>query len=151
MVETPKSRVFNRPVILPHQPLVGISVACAKDAAYRECIMRLSRRHSSLLAIILGLLACRPPRAAQPLEIANPGAEFEVLLNGCSSTGATGRRFGPSVRTALLWSSERVHTATYFPCSATIDAVRGTERHSIYRVSRTRDGVYKEELLHTKP
>jgi hypothetical protein len=114
-------------------------------------MMLLSRRHLSSLGIAFGLLACRPPRAAQPLEVANPGAEFEVQLTGCSTTGISGKRFGPSVRTALLWSSERVHTATYFPCAATIHAVRGTERHAIYRVSRTRDGVYREELLHTTP
>jgi len=76
---------------------------------------------------------------------------FEVQLSGCSTTGVTGRRFGPNVRTALLWSSERIHTAAYLPCTATIEAVRGTERRAIYRVSRTRDGAYVEELLHAKP
>jgi hypothetical protein len=96
-------------------------------------------------------LGCHPPRAAHPLQVANPGAKFEVQLSGCSTVGATGRRFGPDVRSALLWSSERVHTAAYLPCAATIHAVRGGQRTAVYRVSRARDGAYTEELLHPQP
>jgi hypothetical protein len=103
------------------------------------------------LGAATGMLACRAPRAAHPLEVANRGAMFEVRLNGCSTRGATGRRFGADVRTALLWSSERVHTASYLPCTATIDAVSGSERHVIYRVFRTRDGPYVEELVRRQP
>jgi hypothetical protein len=94
------------------------------------------------------LAGCRPNRAAHPLELANKGAEFEVRLTGCSTTGVTGRRFGPNVRTALLWAGERVHTASYLPCTAIIDAVRGPERHAVYRMSRSREGGYVEALVH---
>jgi hypothetical protein len=96
----------------------------------------------------LSLLACRPHRAAHPLEVANEGAEFEVRLSGCSTTDAVGRRFGTNIRTALLWSSEVVHAASYLPCTATIEAVRGTRRHAVYRISRSRDGAYVERLVH---
>ena len=99
------------------------------------------------IAALITLVACHPRRAAQPLAAANPGATFEVHLTGCSNTEAAGRRFGHDVRAALLWSSERVHTASYFPCTATMDAVRGTDRHTIYRITRGRDGSYREELV----
>jgi hypothetical protein len=96
-------------------------------------------------------LGCHQPRAAHPLKIANPGATFEVQLSGCSTTGPTGRRFGQDVRSAVLWSTERVQTAAYLPCTATIHAVRGGQRAAVYRVSRTRAGAYTEELLHPQP
>lgn len=107
----------------------------------------------SWLAFVAGFVAfgCRPPRAAHPLEIANAGAVFEVELSGCFTSGATGRRFGPDVRAALLWTSERVHTAGYLPCTATVRAVCGGQRTAVYRVSRARDGAYSEELLHPQP
>jgi len=110
-------------------------------------------RYLSWLPVVAGFVAlgCRPPRAAHPLEIANPGAAFEVELSGCFASGATGRRFGPDVRAALLWSSERVHTAVYLPCTATIWAVRGGQRTAVYRVSRSRAGAYTEEMLHPQP
>jgi hypothetical protein len=110
-------------------------------------------RHLSRLPVFGALVAfgCRPPRAAHPLQVANPGATFEVLLSGCSTIGAAGRRFGPDVRSALLWSSERVHTAGYLPCTATIQAVRGGQRTAVYQFSRTRDGAYTEALLHPRP
>jgi hypothetical protein len=112
-----------------------------------DCFMR--SRYVSLLpalAVALGGTACRP-RAAHPVALANPGATFEVRLTGCGSVGVTGRRFGHDAKAAVLWSSERVQTAPALPCAATIDAVRGTERHAAYRVSRTRDGGYTEQLL----
>jgi hypothetical protein len=110
-------------------------------------------RHLPRLAVFSALVAlgCRAPGAAHRLQVANPGAAFDVELSGCGTTGATGRRFGPDVRTALLWSSERVHTAAYLPCTATIQAVRGAQRTAVYRFSRTRDGAYREELLHPQP
>jgi hypothetical protein len=97
------------------------------------------------------LLGCRSSRVAHPLEAANPGATFEVRLSGCTTTGELAQRFGSSLRTALLWSSERVHSARYFPCTATIDAVTGAERHAIYRVSTRRDGSYVEQVLPRAP
>jgi hypothetical protein len=103
-------------------------------------------RYPCVVAVV-ALVACHPHRAEHPLAVANQGATFEVRLSGCSSTDI-GRRFGHDVRTALLWSSERVHTASYLPCTATMDAVRGNERHTIYRVTRGRDGSYREELVH---
>jgi hypothetical protein len=110
-------------------------------------------RHLSRLPVFGALVAleCHPPRAAHPLQVANAGATFEVELNGCFTTGPTGRRFGPDVRAALVWSSERVHTAGYLPCTATIRAVRAGQRTAVYRVSRTRDGAYTEEMLHPQP
>jgi hypothetical protein len=98
-----------------------------------------------------GQVACQPRRAVHPLHAANPDATFEVRVSGCSAPGASARQFGRSFRTALLWSSERVHTATYLPCRATIDAVRGSERHAIYRLSRERDGRYVEEIVRSEP
>src|SRR4029453_12409308 len=94
---------------------------------------------------------CRPPPAARSIEVANPGARFDGEISGCSTIGATGRRFGPDVRSAFLWSTERVHTATYLPCTATMHAVRGGQRTAVYRVSRTRDGVYRKEPLPRQP
>jgi hypothetical protein len=106
-------------------------------------------RFASVLALAVLLVggSCRGPRHAHPLKAENPGATFEVLLSGCSNTGVTGRQFGSDARTALLWSSERVHSATYLPCSATIQAVRGNKRHAVYRISRSRDGAYVEQLV----
>jgi hypothetical protein len=110
-------------------------------------------RHFSWLPVLGGLVAvgCHPPPAAHALQVANPGATFEVLLSGCSTIGATGKRFGPDVRSALLWSSERVHAAGYLPCTATIHAVRGAQRTAVYRFSRTREGAYTEQLLQPQP
>jgi hypothetical protein len=110
-------------------------------------------RYLSRLPVVASFVAlgCRPPAAAHSIDVANPGATFDVELSGCSTIGATGRRFGPDVRTAFLWSNERVHTATYLPCTATMHAVRGGQRTAVYRVSRTRDGAYREELLHPQP
>jgi hypothetical protein len=110
------------------------------------------RRHVWVyIASTLVLVACQTSRRKHPLELANPGATFEVRLAGCMSPGENTRRFGSRVRTALLWSSERVHNATYLPCTATIEAVTAAERHAIYRVSRTRDGAYVEQLLRRMP
>jgi hypothetical protein len=120
----------------------------------RSHIGRVHVLRIGLAAVIMagaGQLACRPPRAVHPLQTANPGASFEVRVSGCTGPGANVRRFGKSLRTAMLWSSERVHTATYLPCRATIDAVSGTERHAIYRVSRERDGGYVEEMVRPRP
>jgi hypothetical protein len=114
-------------------------------------ILPVSRRFVLAVVAAVGLLACRPPPAAYPIAAANRGATFEVRLTGCSTVGAAGRRFGPNLRAALLWSSERVHTGSLLPCTATIDAVRGSDRHAVYRVSRTRDGAYVEELVHRQP
>jgi hypothetical protein len=109
------------------------------------------QRRWACVAVGAALLACQSRRGPDPLEVANPGASFEVRLSGCTSRGESARRFGSSVHTALLWSRERVHNATYFPCAATIDAVTGIERHAIYRVSRTRDGPYTEQLVPRAP
>src|SRR5687767_9777774 len=103
-----------------------------------------SRRLWACIAASAVVLACGSPRAPHPLEIANPGATFEVRLSRCTSPGESAKRFGSSFRTARLWSSERVHNATYLPCTATIHAVSGLERHAIYRFSRARDGSYVE-------
>jgi len=106
-------------------------------------------RYAWLLTGTLTLsLACRPHRAADPLELANTGAVFDVRLNGCTTTDPVGRRFGTNIRTALLWSSEVVHTASYLPCTATIEAVRDGQRRTVYRFSRSRDGAYVETLVH---
>ena len=127
----------------------------ASRPAAQVCSLTRMRSRTPFLALALvlsiGVPGCRGPRAAHPLKVANPDATFEVELSGCNTTGVSGRRFGPNVRTALLWSHERVHTATYLPCTATIAAVRGNERHAVYRVSRTRDGAYVEQLLHRQP
>jgi hypothetical protein len=97
------------------------------------------------------VVACRPHRAPHPLEVANPGATFDVRLSGCTTTGETARRFGSNLRTALLWSSEQVHNARYFPCTATIEAVTAGQHRAIYRVSRSRDGPYVEQIIPRVP
>jgi hypothetical protein len=110
-----------------------------------------SRHIRAYIAASVVLLGCQSSRRRHPLEVANPGATFEVRLTGCTSTGENTRRFGSRVRTAMLWSSERVHNATYIPCTATIEAVTAAERHAIYRVSRTRDGAFVEQLIPRMP
>ena len=52
---------------------------------------------------------------------------------------------------ASVRECERVHTASYLPCTAAMDAVRGTERHTIYRLTRGRDGSYLEDMVHQAP
>ena len=101
----------------------------------------------SIVACV-SMAACRPHPAEHPLEIANRGAQFDVRLSGCNTTDPVGRRFGSNIRPALLWSSEVVHTASYLPCTANIQAVRGTHAQTIYRISRSRDGAYVERLVH---
>jgi len=108
-----------------------------------------TRRVRACVAAGAVLLACH--RSPHPLETTNPHASYEVRLSRCESTGESAKRFGSSFRTALLWSSERVHNARYFPCTATIDAVTGLERHAIYRISLTRDGSYVEQIVPRAP
>jgi hypothetical protein len=108
-------------------------------------------RSCAVVAASVALVACHARPQESTLAVANQGATFEVRLTGCSTTDVTSRRFGHAIRTALLWSSERVHTASYLPCTATMDAVRGTERHTIYRLTRGRDGSYLEEMVQQAP
>jgi hypothetical protein len=105
-----------------------------------------------LLAVsALAVCACRPPAVVRRLEAANPGAAFEVSVYGCAVTGESRRRFGSSLNTALLWSRETVRRARYFPCSATIDAVRPGERRPIYKLSLQRNGTYEEAVVPRTP
>ena len=114
--------------------------------------MRSRPSYFARAAVVLGLAGCMRHRATHPLSLANPGATFEVELAGCATTGQAGRRFGADARTAVLWSRERVHTASYLPCTATIVAKCPSEqRRAVYRVSRTRDGAFVEELLPARP
>jgi len=134
------------------EPLVGFPFARDGAPAYRfDMTFGFRRRIYAVAVALLAFSSCRPHRAAHPLELANRGATFEVRLTGCSTAGVTGRRFGTNIRTALLWSGERVHSASYLPCTATIDAVRGVERHAVYRMTHSRDGSYLEEILHGEP
>jgi hypothetical protein len=99
------------------------------------------------LGVALSTESCGRSRRPHVLAVQNPGATFDVLLMGCGSPGVSGRRFGSNARAALLWSSERVQSASYLPCTATIEAVRGSDRHAVYRIMRTREGAYIEELV----
>ena len=137
------------PFVLPREPFMRYEWI---RGATRPTYSRMRRRIPFLAkAGLVAVVACHPPRAAQLLQVANPGATFEVRLDGCSTRGETGRRFGRDVRAALLWSSERIHSATYLPCTATVHAVRDGQRRPVYRVSRTREGAYSEALLHPQP
>jgi hypothetical protein len=97
-----------------------------------------------VVAAATGIVACRSTPLIRHLEAASPGATFEVRLSRCVSTGESEARFGSDLRTALLWSRERVHNARYYPCSATIDAVRPGVRRAVYHLSMQRDGSYAE-------
>jgi len=103
------------------------------------------------LAAAVSLFACQSSPVVSQLEAAHPGATFEVRLSRCTSSGENQRRFGSSLRTALLWSRERVRSARYFPCTAMIDAVDGAKRRAIYRIAVERNGTYTEGVVAPVP
>jgi len=109
-----------------------------------------------ILVVILGCLLvagaeeCSAPPAAQRIKEQYPDAQFEARLTGCTTPGASSRRFGSDAQTALLWSREQVKSARYFPCTALIRAVSSGDTTDVYRVSLTRDGKYDERILAPK-
>lgn len=113
----------------------------------RAAMLRRALKAPASLAMGVSLFACRSSPIVRQLEAAHPGATFEVRLSRCTSTGESQRRFGSSLRTALLWSRERLRSARYFPCTATIDAVDGAKRRAIYRLAIERGGAYTEGVV----
>jgi hypothetical protein len=95
-------------------------------------------------------ISCSTPAVAKQLAEQHPNSQFEVRLTGCTATGELARSFGSDARKALLWSRERVKSGHYFPCTALIRVLSGSDTLEVYRVSFDRDGRYEEGPLPPK-
>ena len=102
---------------------------------------------SALCVLVGGALSCAPSDTVRRIGAAHPHARYEGAIHGCGVVGPSARRFGGSLRLAVLWSREVVHEARAFPCEAVIEAVEDSSRQPVYHVVRDRTGLLTEGTL----
>ena len=96
------------------------------------------------LVLLATTVGCAAPAVVREIEAAHPGAHYDAIATGCGAGAPTGRRFGPDLWLAVLWSRQVVRSARQLPCEAVIQAVTGTESRPVYRVRWPRDAPLSE-------
>jgi hypothetical protein len=91
--------------------------------------------------------ACSTPQAVTAIARSHPGASYEAQTSGCGTRVPVARRFGTSLRAAVLWGRLVTDSARVVPCEVEIHALEGDSRKPVYRILR-RTG-YKEERVLT--